>query len=75
MSDRVDMPVPSWLKHDARFFARLLARLCPRRVLEFACGSGRLTFTLAAALPMAEIVGCGLVDRHARQGGHDPRCR
>jgi ubiquinone/menaquinone biosynthesis C-methylase UbiE len=43
--------------HDARFFARLLARARPRRVLELACGSGRLTFTLAAALPMAEIVG------------------
>jgi SAM-dependent methyltransferase len=42
---------------DARFFARLLARVRPRRVLEFACGSGRVTFTLAAALPKAEIVG------------------
>src|SRR5262249_48888883 len=27
------------------------------RVLELACGSGRVTFTLAAALPVAEIVG------------------
>lgn len=43
--------------HDARFFARLLARVRQRRVLELACGSGRVTFTLAAALPMAEIVG------------------
>ncbi len=43
--------------HDARFFARLLASVRPRRVLELACGSGRVTFTLAAALPMAEIVG------------------
>lgn len=42
---------------DARFFARLLARTRPRRVLELACGSGRVAFTLAAALPMAEIVG------------------
>jgi SAM-dependent methyltransferase len=42
---------------DARFFARLLARLRPRRVLELACGSGRVTFTLAAALPRATIVG------------------
>jgi ubiquinone/menaquinone biosynthesis C-methylase UbiE len=42
---------------DARFFARLLARVRPRRVLELACGSGRVTFSLAAALPMAEIVG------------------
>ena len=42
---------------DARFFARLLARARPRRVLEMACGSGRVMFTLAAALPGAEIVG------------------
>jgi ubiquinone/menaquinone biosynthesis C-methylase UbiE len=42
---------------DARFFARLLARVQPRRVLELACGSGRVAFTLAAALPRAEIVG------------------
>jgi len=46
--------------HDARFFARLLARVRPRRVLELACGSGRVTFTVAAALPMAEIVGVDL---------------
>lgn len=42
--------------HDALFFARLLARVRPRRVLEMACGSGRVTFTLAAALPLTEIV-------------------
>jgi len=42
---------------DAHFFARLLARVRPRRVLELACGSGRVAFTLAAALPSAEIVG------------------
>ena len=60
---------------DAHFFARLLARVRPRRVLEFACGSGRVTFTLAAALPGAEIVGRGLVDRHAGEGGHGARCR
>src|SRR5262245_20801698 len=42
---------------DARFFARLLARVRPRRVLELACGSGRVTFTLASALPGAKIVG------------------
>jgi SAM-dependent methyltransferase len=42
---------------DARFFARLLARVRPPRALELACGSGRVTFTLAAVLPMAEIVG------------------
>jgi SAM-dependent methyltransferase len=43
--------------HDALFFARLLARVRPRRVLELACGTGRVAFTLAAALPRAEIVG------------------
>jgi tRNA G46 methylase TrmB len=37
--------------------ARLLARVRRRRVLELACGSGRVTVTLAAALPMADIVG------------------
>jgi len=42
---------------DAHFFARLLARVRPRRVLELACGSGRVTCTLAAVLPNAEIVG------------------
>ena len=44
-------------KDDVRFFARLLARIRPRHVLELACGSGRMTFVLAAALPMVEIVG------------------
>jgi ubiquinone/menaquinone biosynthesis C-methylase UbiE len=43
--------------HDARFFARLLGRVRPRRVLEMACGSGRVILRLAAALPTAEIVG------------------
>jgi len=42
---------------DVHFLARLLARVRPRRVLELACGSGRVTFPLAAALPRAEIVG------------------
>src|SRR5262245_35714661 len=42
---------------DAEFFARVLARMRPRRVLEFACGTGRVTLSLAAALPDAEIVG------------------
>src|SRR5262249_884089 len=43
--------------HDACFFARLLPRVRPRRALDLASGSGRVTFALAAALPMAEIVG------------------
>jgi SAM-dependent methyltransferase len=55
--DLYDMEYEGANNHDARFFARLLARVRPRRVLELACGSGRVTFTLAAALPMAEIVG------------------
>src|SRR5262249_39765141 len=42
---------------DAHFFARLLARERPRRVLELACGTGRVTFTLAGRLSRAEIVG------------------
>lgn len=42
---------------DARFYARLIRRLHPSRVLELACGSGRITGALASALPNAEIVG------------------
>jgi len=42
---------------DAHFIARLLMSVRPRRVLEFACGSGRVSLTLAAHLPYAEIVG------------------
>jgi SAM-dependent methyltransferase len=52
-----DMEYEGASNHDAHFFARLLGRLRPRRVLELACGSGRVAFTLAAALPVAEIVG------------------
>jgi len=55
--DLYDMEYEGSSDHDARFFARLLARVRPRRVLELACGSGRVTFTLARALPAAEIVG------------------
>lgn len=55
--DIYDMEYAGASHDDARFFACLLARLRPRRVLEFACGSGRITFTLAAALRRAEIVG------------------
>jgi ubiquinone/menaquinone biosynthesis C-methylase UbiE len=55
--DVYDMEYEGARNHDARFFARLLTRIRPRRVLEFACGTGRVTFTLAAALPTAEIVG------------------
>src|SRR5215470_17441985 len=55
--DLYDMEYEGASNEDARFFARLLARVRPRRVLELACGSGRVTFPLAAALPRAEIVG------------------
>jgi ubiquinone/menaquinone biosynthesis C-methylase UbiE len=55
--DLYDMEYEGSSNEDARFFARLLARVRSRRVLELACGSGRVTFTLAAALPKAEIVG------------------
>jgi ubiquinone/menaquinone biosynthesis C-methylase UbiE len=55
--DVYDMEYEGSVDRDARFFARLLARARPRRVLELACGSGRVTFTLAAALPRTEIVG------------------
>jgi ubiquinone/menaquinone biosynthesis C-methylase UbiE len=55
--DLYDMEYEGASNEDAHFFARLLARLRPRRVLEPACGSGRVTFTLAAALPKAEIIG------------------
>jgi SAM-dependent methyltransferase len=55
--DLYDMEYEGASNQDAQFLARLLARVRPRRVLELACGSGRITFTLAAALPRAEIVG------------------
>jgi SAM-dependent methyltransferase len=51
--DIYDMEYEGAGNHDAR----LLARVRRRRVLELACGSGRVTVTLAAALPMADIVG------------------
>jgi len=55
--DLYDIEYEGVSNEDDRFFARLLARVRPRRGLELACGSGRVTFTLAAALPKAEIVG------------------
>src|SRR5262245_31622710 len=55
--DVYDMEYAGAANHDARFFAQLRARVRPRRVLELACGSGRVTLTLAAALPTTEIVG------------------
>jgi len=55
--DVYDMEYAGARNEDAQFLSRLLARVRPRRVLELACGSGRVTFALAAALPKAEIVG------------------
>src|SRR5262245_46346254 len=55
--DLYDMEHEGTSDRDARFLADLLVRVRPRRVLELACGSGRITFTLAEALPKAEIVG------------------
>src|SRR5215470_8253666 len=55
--DLYEMEYEGASNEDAHFFARVLRRVRPRRVLELACGSGRVTFTVAAALPKAEIVG------------------
>lgn len=55
--DIYDMEYEGAENDDAQFFARLLARTQPRRALELACGSGRVAFTLAAALRTTEIVG------------------
>lgn len=68
--DVYDMEHEGGDNHDARFFARLLARARPRRVLELGCGSGRVTFALADALPKTAIVGvdtsAGMLDKAAR---------
>ena len=78
--DLYDMEYEGASNYDAQFFARLLARVRPRRVLELACGSGRVTFTLAAALPMAEIVGVDssidmLAQAAAARDGAEPSVR
>lgn len=70
--DLYDMEYAGASHHDARFFARLLARARARRVLELACGSGRVALTLAAALPAAEIVG---VDSSIEMLGQAARAR
>jgi SAM-dependent methyltransferase len=51
-------------EEDIGFYRRLLTRLRPRRVLELACGSGRVTLPLAelAATQGIEIVGVELAD-------------
>jgi ubiquinone/menaquinone biosynthesis C-methylase UbiE len=55
--DLYDLEHASSGNADARFFARVLARARARRVLELACGSGRVALTLAESLPAAQIVG------------------
>ena len=70
--DIYDMEYAGSSNDDARFIARLVARVRPRRVLEFACGSGRVLFTLAATLPKAEIVG---VDSSIEMLGQAARAR
>lgn len=70
--DVYDMEYAGDRNDDARFFARLLARVRPRRVLELACGSGRVMFTLATALPQARIVG---VDSSIEMLGQAARMR
>ena len=44
-------------EEDVRFFTRVLARIRPARVLELACGSGRITYALAAVLRAVEVIG------------------
>ena len=46
--DVYDMEYEGSSDEDARFFARLLARIRARRVLELACGLGRVIFTWPA---------------------------
>ena len=69
--DVYDMEYAGASNDDARFLARLLARVRPRRVAEFACGSGRVTFTLAGALPRTKIVGVDLSADMLRQASHN----
>jgi SAM-dependent methyltransferase len=42
---------------DTRFYGHVLRRLHPVRVVELACGSGRVLTALSRALPTAELVG------------------
>src|SRR3954451_12887882 len=56
---------------DIGFYRRLVERLRPRRVLELACGSGRVTLPLArlAASQDFEIVGVELADEMLAAAG------
>ena len=44
-------------ERDIEFYRELVIRLRPRRMLELACGSGRLTIPLAEAAPEMTVVG------------------
>ena len=72
--DVYDMEYEGSSNEDAHFFARLLARIRARRVLELACGSGRVIFTLARGPAGGRDRRCGLIDRHDRKGGSGARC-
>ncbi len=60
-------------ERDIHFYRRLIARLLPESVLEFACGSGRVTLPLAAELGENDghIVGVELNEQMLEQG----RCK
>ena len=64
---------------DVAFYVELAARLRPARVLELACGNGRVTVPLAASLPTtASIVGVELNDgmlADAERKGRDSPAR
>ena len=47
-------------ERDIEFYRELVVRLRPRRMLELACGSGRLTIPLAEAAPGMTVVGVEL---------------
>ena len=47
-------------ERDIEFYRELVVRLRPRRMLELACGSGRLTIPLAEAAPEMTVVGVEL---------------
>ena len=64
-------------EEDIGFYRRLVQRLRPRRVLELACGSGRVTLPLAelAAAQGFEIVGRGARGGDAGGGGGEAEPR
>ncbi len=72
-ADIYDRPEDYDLEHaqddeDLRFYSSLLRRLEPARVLEMACGSGRVTVALTDALPSTRIIGIDASDEMLEQG-------